>query len=134
MFTQSNTGKFVVHVEWKDYFNSPDQVQLFVKCVATNHIVHANRQSKYFEGSYTKVEFDNLQAGDYELTLHDIARPIEKIHLCSSKLIFNNTRYKILINFDLQMNFVSLWGVKCSTKELLAAIWIWEKCFWRTPK
>lgn len=84
MFSQSNNGKFVVHVEWKDYFNSPDQVQLFVKSVATSRIVHANRQSKYFEGSYTKVEFDNLQAGDYELTLHDIARPIQKIHLCSS--------------------------------------------------
>lgn len=88
LFTQTSKGTLVVRVVWKERTNTHNQVQISAKNLNTNRIVYASRQRKYtgrFSTAKTvsKVEFDQLEAGDYEITLYNVAEPIQNIYLCS---------------------------------------------------
>jgi hypothetical protein len=115
LFKQPSRGKLVVHVVWAAYSNTPDQVQISAKRLATNRIVHASRQSKYTTVDYTvtknvlKVEFDRLEPGDYELTLYNITEPIKTIHLCSG--------ISLIANADQFANYLFCPGNVCAPEE-----------------
>lgn len=83
-FAQPSKGKFVVHVLWDYFLDAHYQVKIDARNLANNRIAFASHQSTYYTGisdrrQVSKVEFEDLEAGDYELTLYTISQnPLKK--------------------------------------------------------